>query len=60
MSNYIQYDVGTALRVIPVLNALPVEIKLELLSDPEYVVRLDPDSGIVEFGYPSDNEWQLR
>lgn len=38
---------------------LPPAFVLELLSEPDYLVRFFPDFGKIEFGFPSD-DWDLK
>ncbi|MBR6636661.1 MAG: hypothetical protein IKK97_04335 [Phascolarctobacterium sp.] len=40
-------------------NDLPLYAQTELLSKPEYLVRINPDLGAVEFGFASDS-WQIN
>lgn len=41
-----------------IASLLPPALVLELLSEPDYLVRFSPDSGRIEFGFASDS-WEL-
>lgn len=50
--NYIQLPLATFLQLHPeFLEMFP----LRIFHDDRYVVRLQPDSGRLEVGFPSDN-----
>lgn len=58
--DYIQLPVTVFLDTHPGFAAcLPPGFVLELLSEPEYVVRFNPCTYHVEFGFPSD-DWGLK
>ncbi|GGB87142.1 hypothetical protein [Glycocaulis alkaliphilus] len=57
---YIQLSATVFLDTYPGFAAyLPPSFVLELLSEPEYVVRFNPDTYHVEFGFSSD-DWCLK
>lgn len=57
---YIQLPSTVFLDTYPGFAAyLPPSFVLELLSEPEYVVRFNPETYHVEFGFPSD-DWDLK
>lgn len=56
--NYIQLSVPDFLDNYPdAVSCFSSELILYLLSESEYVVRFDVASGLVEFGFPSD-DWK--
>ena len=56
---YIQLPAVVFLDTYPGIAAcLSPDFVLELLSEPEYIVRFNPDTHQVEFGFPSD-DWKI-
>lgn len=54
--NYIQLPLATFLQLHPeYLQLFP----LRYFHDPRYVVRLHPESGSLEVGFPDDS-WQIQ
>lgn len=54
--NYIQLPLATFLQLHPeYLQMFP----LRLFHDSRYVVRLHPDSGTLEVGFPED-KWEIQ
>lgn len=57
--NYIQMSAKKAFSLFPALfTELPRYIVMELLTDDDYIVRIDKN-GYFEFGYSSDN-WHIN
>lgn len=53
---YIELSFSDFCKSYPdVVSSLNPFFVLELLSDPEYIVRFSPDTGRFEFGFSSDN-----
>lgn len=54
--NYIQLPLSTFLQLHPqYIEFFP----LRYFHDPNYVVRLQPSSGTLEVGFPSD-DWEIQ
>lgn len=56
---FLELSVPAFFDAYPEIAALlPPAFVLELLSEPDYLVRFCPDSGRIEFGFSSDS-WEL-